>query len=125
MRGYLEIDESALDLSIAANMDALKQLMGRDNDGDLIIDSGVAYTLDRTARPFVEIGGGVTAKAGSLDTRIASNTRRMETIDRQLARKESDLRMQYGKMEDAYTRMDQMSRSLENFSAQGGSGTRR
>jgi flagellar hook-associated protein 2 len=125
MRGYLEIDEGALDLAIAANSDALKQLMGRDNDGDLIIDGGVAYTLDRTARPFVEIGGVVAGKTGSLDTRIAGDTRRMETIDRQLARKESDLRIQYGKMEDAYTRMDQMSRSLENFSAQSGGGSRR
>jgi flagellar hook-associated protein 2 len=119
MRGYLEIDEKALDESIAGNVDTLKQLMGRDSDGDLIVDGGLAYSIDRTARPFVEIGGLVAAKTGGLDTRISASARRLETIDRQLERKEASLRVQYGKMEDAYTRMDQMSRSLENFSAQG------
>ncbi|MDR3325695.1 MAG: flagellar filament capping protein FliD, partial [Spirochaetaceae bacterium] len=119
MRGYLEIDEKALDEAIGGNIDALKQLMGRDSDGDLIVDSGLAYSIDRTARPFVETAGVVTAKTGGLDTRIAASSRRLETIDRQLERKETSLRIQYGKMEDAYTRMDQMSRSLENFSTQG------
>jgi flagellar hook-associated protein 2 len=120
MRGYLEIDETAFDTALAANSDTLKELMGRDSDGDLIVDSGLAYRLDRTTRPFVEIGGIIASKTGTLDTRITADTRRIESLDQQLGRKERDLRIQYGRMEDAYSRMEQMSRSLDNFGAQNG-----
>ncbi|MDR2865577.1 MAG: flagellar filament capping protein FliD [Spirochaetaceae bacterium] len=118
MRGYLEIDENVLDETIAGKADALKQLMGRDSDSDLIVDSGLAYALDRVARPFVEIGGIIASKTGGIDSRISADNRRMETLDRSLERKEAELRAQYGKMEDAYSRMEQMSRSLDNFGSQ-------
>jgi flagellar hook-associated protein 2 len=118
MRGYLEIDETALDAALAGNINTLKELMGRDSDGDLIVDSGLAWRVDRTTRPFVEIGGIIASKTSTLDTRITADTRRIESLDQQLDRKERDLRIQYGRMEDAYSRMEQMSRSLDNFGSQ-------
>jgi flagellar hook-associated protein 2 len=124
MRGYLEIDETSLDAALATNAATLKEIMGRDSDGDLIVDSGLAYRLERVARPFVEIGGIIASKTGTLDTRISADNRRIESLDQQLDRKERELRIQYGRMEDAYSRMDQMSRSLDNFSSQSG-GNRR
>jgi flagellar hook-associated protein 2 len=42
----------------------------------------------------------------------------METLDRQLATKENTLRIQYGQMEGAFTRMERMGTSLDNFSRQ-------
>jgi flagellar capping protein FliD len=118
MRGYLEIDETALDAALAANAGTLKELMGRDSDGDLIVDSGLAWRLERTVRPFVETGGIIASKTGVIDTRVTADNRRIESLDQQLDRKERDLRIQYGRMEDAYSRMEQMSRSLDNFGAQ-------
>ena len=92
--------------------------MGRDTDGDLIIDSGMAFLLNRAVRPFVEVGGIIAGKTAGIDARVAADNRRIESIDRQLSRKEADLRRQYGQMEDAYNRMERMSNSLENFGAQ-------
>ncbi|MDR2069791.1 MAG: flagellar filament capping protein FliD [Treponema sp.] len=116
LRGYLEIDEKVLDAALESRMPAIQQLFGYDTDGDLIIDSGVAYMLDQLAKPYVETGGVITLKTGVIDSRIAQDNRRIETMDRQLAAKEASLKNQYAQMEGAYNRMEQMSTSLDQFS---------
>jgi flagellar hook-associated protein 2 len=116
LRGYLEIDEKTLDTALETNLPAIQQLFGYDTDGDLIIDSGVAYMLDQLAKPYVETGGIITLKTGSIDSRITQDNRRIETMDRQLAAKETSLKNQYAQMEGAYSRMEQMSTSLDQFS---------
>ena len=120
MRGYLEINESAFDEALRTNMDTLKQLFGRDSDGDLIIDTGLAYTLNQTLQPYVEMGGIIAAKTSGLDSRISANDRRIETLDRQLTIKEQTLKTQYSELEGAYTRMERLSDSLEQFGRQTG-----
>ncbi|MDR2509866.1 MAG: flagellar filament capping protein FliD [Spirochaetaceae bacterium] len=118
LRGYMEIDENVFDEAVAENSAILRELMGRDTDGDLIVDSGMAFSVTQSVRPFTEVGGIIAGKTSGIDTRIAADNRRIEAIDRQLARKEADLRRQYGQMEDAYNRMERMSSSLENFGTQ-------
>jgi len=118
-RGYLEIDENALDDALAVKEDTLRQLMGRDSNGDMIVDSGLAYSVDRATRPFVETGGIISNKTNGINTQISSDKRRIETIDRQLSQKEATLRRQYGQMEDAYNRMERMSNSLDSFNQSG------
>jgi flagellar hook-associated protein 2 len=116
LRGYLEIDEKALDAAIASRLPAVQQLFGVDTDGDLIIDSGLAYALDTLSRPYVETGGIISLKTSTLDSRISQEQRRIDTLDRQLANKERTLKNQYGQMEEAYNRMERMSTSLDQFS---------
>jgi flagellar hook-associated protein 2 len=116
LRGYLEIDEKSLDAALETKLPAIRQLFGYDSDGDLIVDSGVAYMLDLLAKPYVETGGVITLKTGVIDSRIAQDNRRIETMDRQLAAKEASLKNQYAQMEGAYNRMEQMSTSLDQFS---------
>jgi flagellar hook-associated protein 2 len=118
LRGYLEIDEKALDAALETRIPEIKQLFGFDSDGDLLVDTGVAFTLDAISRPYVETGGIVTLKTSSIDSRIGQDQRRMETLDRQLAAKENTLRIQYGQMEGAFTRMERMGSSLDTFSQQ-------
>jgi flagellar hook-associated protein 2 len=118
LRGYLEIDEKALDAAIAAKLPAIQQLFGSDANGDMIIDTGLAYTMDSLAKPFVESGGFISLKTGTLDSRISQDQRRIDTMDRQLAAKEAALKQQYGQMEAAYNRMERMSTSLDQFSQQ-------
>jgi flagellar hook-associated protein 2 len=100
----------------------IQQLFGYDTDGDLIVDSGLAYTIEQLSQPYVESGGFITLKTGALDSRISQDRRRIETMDRQLAAREAQLKMQYGQMEGAYNRMEQLSNSLENFSRQSSGG---
>ncbi|MDR2027961.1 MAG: flagellar filament capping protein FliD, partial [Treponema sp.] len=116
LRGYLEIDEKVLDAAIAARLPAIQQLFGADTDGDLIIDSGLAHALETISKPYVEIGGIISLKTGTIDSRINQEQRRIDTLDRQLSNKESSLKTQYGRMEDAYNRMERTSTSLDQFS---------
>ncbi|MDR1948007.1 MAG: flagellar filament capping protein FliD [Spirochaetaceae bacterium] len=116
LRGYLEIDERVLDTALQSKLAAVQQFFGNDTDGDLIVDSGMAYAIDRLARPYVETGGIIALKTGTVDSRIDQTQRRIETMDRQLSAKESSLKNQYAQMEGAYNRMEQMSDSLEQFS---------
>ena len=118
LRGYLEIDERALDAALETRLPEIKQLFGFDSDGDLLVDTGVAFALDSIARPYVETGGIVSLKTGAIDSRINQDQRRMETLDRQLAAKETTLRVQYGQMEGAFTRMERIGTSLDTFSRQ-------
>jgi flagellar hook-associated protein 2 len=115
LRGYLEIDEKALDAALAGKLPAIQQLFGSDTDGDLIIDSGVAYALDTLTKPYVETGGIVSLKTGTLDSKIDQEQRRITTLDRQLEAKEAALKKQYGQIEGAFTRMERMSSSLDQL----------
>jgi flagellar hook-associated protein 2 len=115
LRGYMQIDEKTLDGAISARLTDLQSIFGLDTDSDLIIDSGLAFSLDRLIRPYVETGGLIALKTGTLDRSIDSSRQRMESIDRQLASKEQTLRSQYGQMESAFSQMERMSSALENF----------
>ena len=115
MRGYLEIDEKALDAALASRLPAIQQLFGFDTDGDLIVDSGVAHALDTLTKPYVETGGIVSLKTGTLDSKIDQEQRRIATLDRQLEAKEATLKKQYGQIEGAFTRMERMSNSLDQL----------
>jgi len=118
LRGYLNIDGRELDAAIEQNLPAIRQLFGKDTTGDLIVDSGVAFTLDSLSRPFIETGGLIALKTNTIDSRISQDTRRIENMERQLAAKERELTIQFSRMESAFSRMEQMSNSLENFGRQ-------
>ncbi|MDR2701536.1 MAG: flagellar filament capping protein FliD [Spirochaetaceae bacterium] len=127
LRGYLEIDEKVLDAALQGDLRPIQQLFGYDTDGDLIVDSGVSFNMENLLKPYVEIGGIISLKTGTIDSKIKQEERSIATLDRQLEAKEASLRRQYGLMEDAYERMEKMGTSLENFSRQANSinGSRR
>ena len=118
LRGYLEIDERMLDRAIEENLPAIRQLFGADTDGDLIVDTGVAFYIDALSRPFVETGGIVALRTATIDSRVRQDTRRIEAMDEQLARREADLRIQYSRMESAWARMESLQNSLNSFQNQ-------
>jgi len=118
LRGYLEIDEKTLNAALETKVPQIKQLFGSDTTGDLLVDTGIAVNVDSHIRPFVEIGGIISLKTNTIDSRISQDERRITTLDRQLAAKEQELKIQYSRMESAYARMEQMSNSLDNFSQQ-------
>jgi flagellar hook-associated protein 2 len=121
LRGYLEIDEKILDTALQTKLSSIQQLFGYDTNGDLIVDSGIAYALENLSKPYVETGGVVSLKTGTIDGKIDQEQRRIATLDRQLEAKEASLKRQYGNMESAYSRMEKMGTSLDNFSRQANS----
>ena len=57
LRGYLEIDEKLLEKALTENMEDVKNFFGYDADGDIIIDSGLAYSIYEYLNPYTQRGG--------------------------------------------------------------------
>ncbi len=109
MRGYLEIEDETLAKTIGEHFEAVKQFFGNDTNGDLLIDSGLAYSLDNLIKPYVETGGIISLKTGTIDTELGSEKRDLDTLDARLAAKEDDLKRKYGDMEANLSRMESAS----------------
>ncbi|RKX86575.1 MAG: flagellar hook protein FliD [Spirochaetes bacterium] len=115
LRGYLEIDESKLDSAIAAHPGWIKELFGYDTDGDLIVDSGVAYALDTTLKPYVTTGGLIATRLSTLNSQISRKKTEISNYEDHLKAYEADLKYKYGKMEGALETLQKNSQALENL----------
>lgn len=119
LRGYLEIDEKKLDDNLENNLDQIKNIFGYDSDGDLIIDTGIAYALDKQLTSWVQSGGIISNKNGQLDTRIKASEQKINRLEHQLAGKEQQLRNKYGQMEGTLNSLNAQSNTISNFASQG------
>ncbi len=119
LRGYLEINEQKLDQSLKDRLDAVKDLFGRDTDGDLAVDSGVAFSIDTLIRPYVQTGGIIATKTSTIDSQVSRTNRDIDSYTRRLERYEQDLKKKYGTMEGVLSRMEQNSQAIDNFSKAG------
>jgi len=115
LRGYLEIDEAALDKALQEKFPRVKEVFGYDTDNDLLIDSGVAFKMDTVMKAYVETGGIVQIRTRTLDEQITRQKKDIENLETQLARKEVDLKRKYGLMESALGQMESSSSAWDNF----------
>ena len=115
MRGYLEVDEKKLDEALQNNLMDIKNLFGYDSDGDMIIDEGIAYRLDKQASSWTQAGGIISSKIASLDTQIKSSNTKITKLQAQLADKESELKAKYATMEGTLNSLEKQSNTMTNF----------
>ena len=118
LRGYLEIEEKTLDAALQADFRKVRDSFGFDSDGDLLIDSGVAFAIDGLMRPYVETGGIISTRTRTIDTQVVRQQRDLENFDRQLASKEADLKRKFGMMEGALGQMESSASAWDNFGKQ-------
>ncbi|MCK5673612.1 MAG: flagellar filament capping protein FliD [Spirochaetales bacterium] len=116
LRGYLEINEDTLDEALGLDILPIKDLFGSDTDGDLIIDTGAAYEMERYINSYTQIGGLVASRISGIDSRINGTERSILNMESKLDDKELELRIKFGRMEGALKTMEQNSRTIENFS---------
>lgn len=116
LRGYLEIDESALDTALKSDIVNIKNIFGYDSDGDLVIDTGLAYLMDRNLQTFTQTGGIIATKNSTLATQIGSSEAKIATLEEKLVDTESNLQVKYGRMEQALNNLESQSSTISNFS---------
>lgn len=119
LRGYLEIDEKKLDSELEKHLDDVRNMFGYDSDGDLIIDSGIGYKLDKQLTAYVQSGGVFAMKTSSLDARIKSSEQKIARLETQMDDKEAELRTKYGQMEGALNSLESQQHTIKNFSNSG------
>lgn len=118
LRGYLEIDEKKLDAALEKNLDEIKNLFGYDTDGDLIIDTGIAYKLDKQISAYTQTGGILALKTSTLDSKIKSSETKISKLEDQMKTKEAELRRKYSQMESSLNSLESQQNSINNFTRQ-------
>lgn len=118
LRGYLEIDEKKLDTALENHLDEIKSIFGFDSDGDLIVDSGIAYKLDKQIGAYTQIGGILALKTSTLDSKIKSSETRITKLEQQMDDKEAELRRKYGAMEGTLGSLESQQTAITNFTKQ-------
>jgi flagellar hook-associated protein 2 len=118
LRGYLEINEDQLDEFLKINSLAIKELFGQDTNGDLVIDSGVGYEIDRFLNPYIQTGGIFSNKIRMIDNNIDDTNDDIEDYKEYLADYESGLKRKYGSMEGMLNQLESSSSSLDSFNQQ-------
>lgn len=118
LRGYLEIDEKKLDSALENHLDEIKSLFGFDSDGDLIIDSGIAYKLDKQISAYTQTGGILSLKTSTLDSKIKSSESRIAKLEQQMDDKEAELKKKYGAMEGTLSSLEGQQTQITNFTKQ-------
>lgn len=120
LRGYLEIDEKKLDEAISNNLTDVKEFFGFDQNGDKLVDSGLAYTMYTQLSPYTDRGGIFATRITSLNTKITSSTEKIAEYDKKLAAKEKELKRKYKVMEGTLKDMQGQSDKIKSFSKQKG-----
>ena len=115
LRGYLEIDEKKLDAALASHLEDIKNMFGYDSDGDLIVDSGIAYRLDRELGAYVQTGGIIGTKLSTLGTRIKSSETKIAQLETQMDKKEKELRRKFASMEGSLNSLESQQTTISNF----------
>lgn len=118
LRGYLEIDEKKLDDALENNLDDIKQLFGYDSDGDLIVDTGIAYKLDKQITAYTQTGGILALKTSTLDSKIKSSETRISRLEDQMNKKEADLKQKYSQMQGSLSSLEAQQNTISNFTRQ-------
>jgi flagellar hook-associated protein 2 len=118
LRGYLEIDEKKLDSALANDLNDIKNMFGYDSDGDLIIDSGIAYRLDKELTAYVQTGGIIASKTSNLDSKIKTSESKVAKLETQMDQKEQELRQKYASMEGSLNSLESQQSTISNFSKQ-------
>ena len=118
LRGYFEIDEDKLDEALENNIGDIKNLFGYDSDGDLIIDTGIAYLMEKNLQAYVQTGGILATKTRTLDTKISNSEKTIDRLETQLATKEQEYKTKFGNMESTLSNLESQSDSITNFNNQ-------
>ena len=119
LRGYLEINERLLDQKLEGELDAIKNLFGYDSDGDLIVDSGIGYALDKQLTAWVSTGGIIANKDRVLAQRITTSESNIRKLESQLDTKEQQLKERYGQMEGTLNNLQAQSNTISSFANSG------
>lgn len=116
LKGYLEINSNKLIEVIEKYPDGVKQLFGYDTDGDIIIDTGVAFETEKLLKAYTSKDKGyLDAKASVINNKIERQNKEIKDYKEKLAEEEQKLKEQFYKMEKAASELEESRKRFDNF----------
>lgn len=115
LRGYLDIDENALDTALEGNFSSVRELFGKDTDNDFIVDTGVAFALNSVLDQYVRSGNILTTRMNTLTSQISRINSDIGTEEERLEDRQAELEYQMAQMENARHTLEQSSQSMQNM----------
>ena len=124
LRGYLEIDEKKLDEALKNSIEDVRYLFGYDTDNDVLIDDGVAFQVFKRIDPYVQRGGIFSTRTNGLAAQIKTSKEKIARYDKELEKKEQELRQKYGNMDGSLRSLQKQSDMITNFKNQNSGSSR-
>jgi flagellar hook-associated protein 2 len=100
---------------LKAHPEWAKELFGNDTDGDLVVDTGVAFTVDSYLKPYINTGGIIDTRVATLNSQLARKQTEIKNYNEHLEDYEAKLRRKYGMMEGMLDALEKNSQSLKNL----------
>jgi flagellar hook-associated protein 2 len=118
--GKLNINEMELEKTIVKNPEGVRMFFGADTDGDNRVDTGMAYTVVNSLKPYVATGRNIISSKIQLekdsirmaDERIGKHRDHLKVYEQKLRRK-------FGKMEQAISGAKSQQNWMKSFSGGG------
>lgn len=118
LRGYLEINENVLDSALKDHQTAIRDLFGKDTNGDLVIDSGIGKKLDEQLTAYTQTGGFYSTKISGIDYDIDNKNKDISDYKEKMDDYEANLKRKYGNMESMLNQLKATGNSIDNFNNQ-------
>jgi flagellar hook-associated protein 2 len=117
--GYLQVDENKFVEAFEQYPDSIRQLFGSDNDNDMAVDSGVAYTLEKNLKPYTESRNGIVAtRISTTDNGIKQQDEKISDWKDHLDEYRKKLERDFTVMQQSLNELEQNQKRIQNFSSQ-------
>ncbi len=113
-KGHLQLDDSQLDVAINQFRDRLGEIFGYDTNSDKVIDTGVAFTLEKVLSPYIMPKGRIDGKISLAELTIKDTEKNIEKKEEDAEKYKEDLKEKFGKMESALQRLKGLSQAVNN-----------
>ncbi|MEW5768159.1 MAG: flagellar filament capping protein FliD [bacterium] len=122
MRDKLVLDEAKLRDALLSDPQKVEDLFGKDTDGDLVKDYGIAFAFKEFLKLQTKTGeettrGIIRGEIALLNKQNEQIDEDIEELDRRLEMKEERLRKQFVAMEQAFAESQNITQSLQRIGA--------
>ena len=116
LKGILEINEDKFIDMMERYPLGIKEMFGRDNDGDMIIDSGIAYETESLLKAYtMRDRGYFDSMARGMDDKIQRQDKAISSYKDKLERDEKKLKEDFYKMEKSAAEMEESRKRFDNM----------
>lgn len=113
---FLDINEETLDNSITTNTAAISMLFGSDNNNDIIIDYGIAFSASESVKLYIGLNGIINQNQNTLKNKITDDKKQLTRYNERLVEYKQELRRKFGSMEQIVNQLNKSSSSINNLS---------